>query len=146
MPTLLAGSRPERVKHAQDLNARAVAGVEEARNLIALEAEDAFLRWEEASGEAAKAREAAETAEQLAEDLRKDFTTGQKVKLDEVLTAQVLAGQARSQYNEYLYRQLLALADLERATAGGFCAGLVELLAAPPPPEKKPGAGDKLFP
>jgi outer membrane protein TolC len=146
MPTLLAGSKTERMQRAGDFSARAEAVAAEARNLIALEAEDAFLRWEEASGEAAKAREAAETAEQLAEDLRKDFTTGQKVKLDEVLTAQVLAGQARSQYNEYLYRQLLALADLERATAGGFCANLVELLAAPPPPEKKPGEGDKLFP
>ena len=36
----------------------------------------------------------------------------------------VLASQARSEYNEALFRQIIALADLERATAGGFMAGL----------------------
>ena len=44
--------------------------------------------------------------------------------------AHVLASQARSQYNEFLYNEILALADLERSTAGGFCAGLVKPAAA----------------
>jgi hypothetical protein len=136
MPTLLAGSRPDRVKRAQSFHARARAVVDVTRNLIALEAEDEFLRWEEAAGQAAEAREAAETGEQLAQDLNKDYAAGLKVKVEEVVNAHVLAAQARAQYNEYLYREILALAALERITAGGFCARLSEALVARPAPAK----------
>jgi outer membrane protein TolC len=124
MPTLLVGSRAERIKHARVLCARAEGVVETSRNLIALEVEDAFLRWEEASAQAQKAKEAAEEGEKLAAGLVKDLTAGLKVRIDEVVTAQVLGSTARSEYNEFLYKQLLALADLERATAGCFAAGI----------------------
>jgi outer membrane protein TolC len=126
MPTLLVGPRPERVKRAEDFHARSEAVAEATRNLIALEAEDAFLLWEQASEQAGQARQATEAADKLAEGLRRDFTARLKVKVDEVVNARVLASQVRAQYNEYVYRQILALADLERITAGGFCAGLVE--------------------
>lgn len=124
MPTLLAGSRSERVQRAQSLSNRAQAIVEVARSLVTLEAEEAFLKWQEASRQVPKAREAATTGEQLAADLDKDFGGGAKVKTEDVVNAHVLASQARSQYNEFLYNQVLALAELERVTAGGFCAGL----------------------
>ncbi len=126
MPDLLVGTRHDRVRRAQSLHARARAVVETTRNLIALEAEDAFLRWEEASLEVPKAREAAQTGDEMAASQSKDFTAGLRVKVEDVVNARVLAAQARAQYNEFLYRQLLALADLERVTGGGFCAGLVE--------------------
>jgi hypothetical protein len=134
MPTLLVGSRPDRVKRAQSFHARARAVVDVTRNLIALEAEDEFLLWEEAAGQAAEAREAAQTGGQLAKDLDRDYAAGLKVKVDEVINAHVLASQARAQYNEYLYREILALAALERITAGGFCARLGEALTARPAP------------
>jgi outer membrane protein TolC len=143
MPTLLAGSRAERIKQAESLSARAAALVEETRNLIVLEAEDAFLRWEEASRQVPQAREAAEAGDSLADDLTKDFTAGLKVRVDEVVNARVLASQARSQYNEFLYRQILALADLERVTAGGFCAGLAEAGAPRPQPPSGGGPGER---
>jgi outer membrane protein TolC len=126
MPGMLVGSRSERVEHARALYARAGAVTATTRNLIALEADDAFLRWEEASREASAARQAADAGDKLANDQNRDFIAGLKVKVDEVVNAQVLAAQARSQFNEFLYHQVLALADLERVTAGGFCAGLVE--------------------
>jgi hypothetical protein len=44
--------------------------------------------------------------------------------VEEVINAQVLASQARAQYNEILFQQILALAKLEQITAGGFSAGL----------------------
>jgi outer membrane protein TolC len=137
MPTLLAGSRAERMKHAQDLHAKAEAIVETSRNLIALEAEDAFLLWEAAFQQAAQAREAAEAGDQLADGLTRDFNARLKVTVPDVVSARVLASQARSQYNEFLYREILALADLERITAGGFCAGLTAAATrqAPPAPE-----------
>ena len=138
MPAMLVGSRSERMQHARSLNARAVAALETARNLTALEARDAFLRWEEASVAVHQAHEAAEAGDKLADDQSKQLTAGLKVKIEDVVSAHVLAAQARSQYNEFRYRELLALADLERVTAGGFCAGSVETvtsekLAAPSP-------------
>jgi outer membrane protein TolC len=130
MPIGLVGSCTDRVAHAQSLNGRAVAVADKTRHLIALEAENAYLQWEEAMEQAAKALSATTAAEKMADELRKDFVGGLKVKVDDVTTAQVLAAQARSQYNEYLYHQILALADLQRVTAGAFCPGL----AGPPRP------------
>src|SRR5438105_2591638 len=110
----------DRVRRAESFHVRAQAVADTARNLIALEAEDAFLRWEEASLQIVDAREAADAGDKLADDLSKDFTAGLKVKVEDVVNSRVLASQARSQYNEYLYRQILALADLERITGGAF--------------------------
>jgi outer membrane protein TolC len=141
MPTFLAGTRPERIKHAQDLYQRAQAVVEVTRNLIVLEAEDAFVRWQEASRQAREARQAADDADKVADSLTRDFTTGLKVKVEEVVNARVLASQARSQYNQYRHREALALVDLERATSGGFSAGLVDTGKAQvlPAPHKDSG-------
>jgi outer membrane protein TolC len=130
MPPKLFGTRPWRVEQAQDYHMRAAAVAEKTRNLIALEAADAFLRWEEAAEQSAATRRAADNAEKMSNGLRKDFLASLKVKVEDVMNAQVLAAQARSQYTEYLYHQILALADLERVTAGGFAAGL----AGPPHP------------
>ena len=129
MPTLLVGTMPERVERARSLSKRAKAVYETARNLVAMEAEDAFLRWQESADEARQAKEAAEAGDKLAADLKKDFAARLKVRVEDVISAEVLAAQARSQYNEYVYRKILALADLERVTAGGFQGGLVELAA-----------------
>jgi outer membrane protein TolC len=132
MPTLLAGCRQDRVRHARSLQARAEAMLEGTRNLIALEAEDAFLRWEQATQEVAAGREAMQSGDQLADDLDKDYTSGQRVKVEDVVNARVLASQARARYNEALFHQILALADVERATAGGVCSGTAELAGLRP--------------
>ena len=125
MPTTLVGSRDERMTHARALCARADAVGEKTRNLIALEAEDAYYRWEEAATRIAQTREAAEKGSKLADSTRKDYTGGQNIKVEDVLTNEVLSAQARSQYVDALHRQVLALAALERITAGGFSAGLM---------------------
>jgi outer membrane protein TolC len=126
MPTLLLGTRQERLKQVQSLIARADQVVATTRNLVAAEVDDAFLRWEEASQQARKTREAAAAADKLADELRKDFAAGLKVKADEVVAARVLALQVRADFNEYVFKLVIALADLERATSGGFSAGLVD--------------------
>ncbi len=131
MPTILAGKQLERVAMASALKDRADAVAVKARNLIALEADDAFHRWEEASQKAAAAQRAATTAEKLAGNTSKDFTAGLKVKVEDVINAHVLASQARSQYNQFLYQSIIALADLERITAGVFSAGLTKAPAFP---------------
>jgi outer membrane protein TolC len=134
MPVMLVGPQCERVARASDLSAHADAALEKTRNLIVLETEDAFLRWEEASQKAQKANHATMTGKQLADGLAKDFTAGLKVKVEEVINAHVLASQAQSQYNEFLYDEILALVDLERITAGAFCAGLTTPVLAPARP------------
>lgn len=142
MPTLLVGSRADRVHHAETLYARAAAVVEVTRNLVALDAENAFLHWEEASQQVPPAREAADAGDKLADALSRDYAANLKVRTEEVVTAHVLAAQARAQYNEYLFNKILALADLERVTGGGFCAGLVEATFAQARPAPQ-GSGNK---
>jgi len=121
MPVNLVGEKSARVEQAQDLHERAEAVVEKTRNLVGLDSEDAFLRWQEWSRKAAKFREGAEQAETLSRNLRKDFEeAGAKIRLDDVITSGILSVQIRVEANEAQFRYLLALAALERATGGGL--------------------------
>src|SRR5262249_22395056 len=109
---------------------------------------DAFRRWEGAAAKVGHMRQASTAGERLAENLRNDFTSGAKVKTEDVINAQVLTAQAQSQQNEALYQEILALADLERATAGGFSAAAAwqsSKPAASKPKAKPKGAEPKLF-
>lgn len=124
MPTLFAGPRSSRIERARDLSARAGAVVEKTRNLVALDAADSYFKWEEAARKVPETRAAAEAGERLAKNTREDFSSGQKVRIEDILTNVVLAGQARAAYNEALFQQAIALAGLQRVTAGGFQAGL----------------------
>jgi hypothetical protein len=72
MPSLIVGCRPDRVKHAQSLNARACSAAVATRNLVALEAENAFLLWEQAAEQTTLALDAAQTGDKLADDLDQD--------------------------------------------------------------------------
>ena len=140
MPAQLVGPRPERMRHARSLNARAAAAADATRNLVALGAQDAFLRWEEAATAAEQARAAADAGDELAKGLDTDFKTHVISKVEDVTSARVLAAQAQSQYIDLRYQEILALADLERITAGGFCARLAEAhptTAATPAPDAK---------
>jgi outer membrane protein TolC len=119
-PTTLAGPKRDRLARACDLHARADAMVEKTRNLVALEAENAYLKWLEASQKVPAATEAADKSTGLATDTQKDFAGGVKVKVEDVLANEVLEAQAHVTHNEALYQQAIALAALERVTAGGF--------------------------
>jgi outer membrane protein TolC len=145
MPTNLVGSKDERMARASAFHARAEAAVAKTRNLIVLEAEDAFHRWEEVSAKVRHARRAAAAGEQLATNLGRAFTTGGNVQPADVTNAQVLGSQAQSQYNQFLYEEILALADLERVTEGAFCAGLGGSVI-PPSEKKAPAPGTEKEP
>jgi outer membrane protein TolC len=130
MPTLIPGSQSDRVEQARALSARATAVVDKTRNLVGLEAEDAWLRWQEASHKKQKYAEARKKAIDYNEDMQSAF--GQpvdpnkpvKFRFDEVINANLLAAQSKLDYNQALYMADLALAALERITAGGFLSGL----------------------
>ena len=131
MPALMVGSKHARVEEASALHARAGAVVEKTRNLITLEAEDAFSKWQEATNKASQLQAAADAADKLQSSVKEDFKQpGAKISVDDVLNAGLLASQARLQANESVYQQLLALTALERITAGGFAPGFDAVLPA----------------
>jgi outer membrane protein TolC len=143
MPDQLVGPRQDRMRRARDFHERATAVVEVTRNLIALEAEDAFLQWQERALQTPELKAAAEAADSAADELSKQYTSRLKVTVEEVVTARVLASTTRSTLNEATYRQILALAELERATGGGFSAGLADLAVAGSPPAQPAAPGTK---
>ena len=132
MPTQISGSRSGRVEQAKAYNARAEAVADKTRGLIALEAEQAYYRWQEAANREKRYREAADRAEKQAADVRMRIRTGFKAgSIDNVLYFQQLSSEMRVEANQARYQKLIALAALERVTAGGFCAGLTPQPAGP---------------
>jgi outer membrane protein TolC len=127
MPPSLAGPRSSRVDHAQDLNARAAAVVDKTRNLIALEAEAMYYKWEDASRRVSSGQTAEQAGNRLSKSTREGFLASQRVKIEDLLMNEALAAQAMASYNEALYDLAVALADLQRVTAGGFDAGFGSL-------------------
>jgi len=138
MPVQITGSRCDRVEQARAYNARAEAVVVKTRNLIALEAEQAYLRWQEATQKVQHLDKAARDARKLANDLRENFKQYQqsRVPADRVLDTGILATQLRADYNQARYQQRVALAVIERVTSGGFCPGFVPAAAPEKPTEQ----------
>jgi hypothetical protein len=124
MPTMVAGNREARMKQICWYAQRADSVVEKTRGLITLEAEDAYFSWKESTDKVVGTREAAKLGKELSERTKRNRGVG-NIKEEDLLQNDVLAGQAQAAYNEALYRQILALANLERITAGGFNSGLV---------------------
>jgi hypothetical protein len=133
MPHTLIGPRPNRVETAQDLSVQAAAVAQKTRSLVILEAEEAYYNWEEWSRKAILLGEAAKIGDRLERELREEYRGTLKRLIDAVVPESVLAAQTRTDYNEALFRQVIALAALERVTGGGFCAGLANPPAATHP-------------
>jgi outer membrane protein TolC len=132
MPTQISGSRSGRVEQAQAYSARAAAVADKTRGLIALEAEQAFYRWQEAANREKRYREAAQRAEKQAKEVRERLLGGFRPgSIDNVLYFQQLSSEMRVEANQARYQKLIALAALERVTAGGFCAGFAPQPTAP---------------
>lgn len=134
MPVILVGKKCDRKERAQVFADRAAAVADKTRNLIVLEAKDVYLRWLEAARRVPLTEDAAKQAEALVRDTREDFEApagGKRFKVSDGVTFEVHAAQARSQYNEALFRYVIGLAGLERVTGGGFCAGF-SAPSAPP--------------
>jgi outer membrane protein TolC len=125
MPPLLVGHRSDRVERAAALSARANAVVDKTRNLIILETEDIYLKWRKATSRAEQLPKVRETAVKLYKNNVKDITGGQKITLDDLLTSSRRTTETQLLLNEAIFQQSLALIALERATAGGFCSGLL---------------------
>jgi outer membrane protein TolC len=118
MPPSLAGPRRFRIARASDLFQRSTAVVDKATSLVSLDVEAQYLKWQEAveniqslSGIQDLARGLPERVQKLAP---KDFTSAA------VIQATTTAIYVQTQLNDEMHTHALALAGLERATAGGF--------------------------
>ena len=138
MPVTLPGSRAERQEQAEAYHARAGAVADKARNLVALQAEDAFLRWKQYDAEQPKLDSAARKLESNSKDLSQRFNPKKAgyPTLDELVGLGLKATQIRLDATQIKFHRLAALADLERVTGGGFDAGLEA--PAPNPDKEKP--------
>lgn len=121
MPTLLAGSRHDRVEQAKAYAARAHAVAEKTRNLVILDTENALSQWREASVRWERFRKARDLAAANAEAREKQAKKDEGVTRSEAIRAAEIRTQMRAEANEAHYRMVQALAALERVTAGGFC-------------------------
>jgi hypothetical protein len=130
MPDVLIGPRASRVETAQNYSVEAAAVAEKTRNLALLEAEEAYYQWEEWSRKVVFLGEAQKIGTRLGTELHEEFRGSLKRFIQAILPESLLAAQTRTDYNEALFRQAIALAALERVTGGAFCAGLVN---EPPP-------------
>jgi outer membrane protein TolC len=124
MPANVGGSRDSRMEQVQWYAVRADAVVEKTRGLITLEAENAYETWVQATRQVNSSRGAAEKGRALAERAKR-LRGVADIKQEDILQNDVLAGKAQAAYYEALYHQILALASLERITAGGFNSGIV---------------------
>jgi outer membrane protein TolC len=119
-PSTFVGPREARVDRACEVNQRAEATAEKARILVALEAEDAFLKWEEAMAKIAKFTEAAKNGKAIADKVASALDSGVIQSYRDVLEIEVMAAQFQAHLNEALYNHAVALTELERTTGGAF--------------------------
>jgi outer membrane protein TolC len=123
MPTHFAGPRWARVQRAHDLSARAAAVVDKTRNLIVLETEDAYLKWQEAARKIPDARQAVDSGRRVIEAARAGLGPVAGTRVEDILTSEGDFARAQAAYNEALYEQAIELAAIQRVTAGGFDPG-----------------------
>ena len=119
MPGNLVGRKNERVQRAHDLNERAGAVLDKTQNLITLEVEATYLNWQGAAQKVQNLETAPKTARNITENIERQFDLG-KVPGEGLLRAQTMEDQIAAGLNEALYQHALALAALERVTAGGY--------------------------
>ncbi len=119
-PINFVGPRDDRVARARDVNQRAEAAAEKSRILVALEAEDAWLKWEEAIAKIARFAEAVKDENDAADKAYNALVSGVIQSYRDVLEIVVMAAQSQAHLNEALYNHAVALTDLERATGGAY--------------------------
>jgi outer membrane protein TolC len=119
-PTLFVGPRETRVERATEVSRRADAAADKARNLVALEAEDTFFKWEESMTKIKEYTKAAQDAEALSRRAQSALESGVIQSYRDVLEILVIGAQIQAHLNEALYNHAVVLTELERVTAGGF--------------------------
>ena len=119
MPNMLFGKRQDRIARADAFSIRAGAVVDKAFNLVSLETDNGYLKYVEARDRMEALLEAKKESVILKDRVWKRFNEGQATG-GEYILASTTVDTIQGQYNEQLYMHALALAALERITAGGY--------------------------
>jgi outer membrane protein TolC len=133
MPPFLAGPHWARVDRAHALSDRAAAVVEKTRNLITLETEDAYFKWQAAERKLPQTTQARQSAGEVRAKTQATFrglSEGGVIDLRVTLNDLGDARRADAAHNEALYLEAIELAALQRVTAGGFDPCFEALAAA----------------
>jgi outer membrane protein TolC len=121
MPPYLTGKKWYRVQRAQAYHDRSLAVVDKTENLIVLEVKATYYKWKEAFDKVNNLSKVLAFADKVAESVTKQFNNKDKgVTPEHMIRARTQSDQVKAQYNEALYNHALALAALERVTAGGY--------------------------
>jgi hypothetical protein len=117
MPDRLIGKADTRAALAQQYAAKNAEVARHTQSLIAVEAGNAWGRWVEATRKVAVLREAADSGRAMV--ARRRAAAGGAMTKEEIITSEVFSTRAFASLNDAMYEQIVALADLERITAGG---------------------------
>lgn len=129
VPPVLVGLPCSRVEQAKAIHARALAVVDKTKGLVALEAEDTYLRWEEAhnkqgplDGALTKGEDSTRALMELLGNppLVKEEVVS-KASISDALASVLRTATFREQAERNQLQEILQLAALERVTAGGIC-------------------------
>lgn len=118
MPPQLVGNQADRVTRAMAYSQRMDAVFEKSRNLVRLEAENAYYEYELASKLVVEGKGKFEFGRDLMDRI-KENVDNPKAERDQLVGGYVQAARAQSDYVEAVWQYLLTLAHLERVTAGG---------------------------
>jgi len=117
MPTILAGSRDDRVSRALALCDRQEAVYEKVVGLVKLEAANAFLTWQSTAERVKEAKVRYDRGLKVLEESRAAAAARNDPEL--LVKNEALAGKAQAEYLEAVQRLIEALVNLERVTGGG---------------------------
>jgi hypothetical protein len=122
MPTHMFGKREDRTAKARELAARSASVVQKTLNLVTLEAENAYIDFLYAGRTMAAAKEQRDAARKNFNDIVKvgGKTVDTAAKLTDELEAQAQKSLGEAALNEAVYKRIVALASIERITAGGM--------------------------
>jgi outer membrane protein TolC len=119
MPPQLVGTKYDRVSRAMAYSQRAESVYEKARNLVVLEAETGFYDLDLASHRLNLAKDKNERGKSMTTYVTENFRTSKEK--DVLFQVYVAGSKARADFVEAVYQHILALAAIERITAGGVC-------------------------
>lgn len=116
LPPQLVGSKFDRVCRAMAFSRKAEAVFDSAKGLVTLEAENAYLELELAAEKVRLAKEKLDLAIEIQKSAKAAETNDKSL----IVQAEVLVAQSQGAYTEAVLDHLLALAAIERITAGGI--------------------------
>lgn len=117
MPVTLVGKKDDRVARATDISARQDALFDKTRDLVTLEAVNAYLHWQACTERLKYMKGRYEESINIAKEAREAASNKNDPEL--AIRYQALSGKSQAEFVEAVFEHLKALATLERVTSGG---------------------------